>query len=130
MPNPSMDDSASDLFTTLSRDSAGLIQDDIALARAELRQATDQAAGYVAVIVLGGILSLSGIIALTIAAGLALSHVMRPWLAALTVGAVELLLGGMMAFIAWRALRNIDFMPRRTIRTLYDQAAWLRDKVH
>jgi len=125
-----MDDSAAELFATLSRDSAGLIQDDVALARAELRQATDRAAGLVAVAAFGGILSLSGVIALTAACVLSLSHVMRPWLAALTVGAVELVGGGMLALIAWRALRRIDFMPRRTIRTLYDQAAWLRDKVH
>jgi len=125
-----MDDSAAELFATISRDSAGLILDDVALARAELRQSADRAAGLVAFAVFGGIVSLSGMITLFAAAVLGLSHVMRPWLAALTVGAVGFVLGGIVSFIAWRALRGIDFMPRRTIRTLYEQAAWLREKVH
>jgi hypothetical protein len=120
-----------ELVRSLSRDAAHLVRQEIALARAEVRQNVRAAARDTVLIVMGGtIAALGGLVllaALVIAVGDLLGD--RYALGALLVGLVLLVIGGGVAFLGIRKARQARLAPQETLATLRETGEWARAEV-
>ncbi len=113
------------LFADASRDLSSLVQNEIALAKSELRQDVKNGA------IGGGMLAVAGALALValimISVGVAYGLValgLHPAWAFLIVGGVYLLVAGGLGFGAKLALSDVG-PPKRTIRSSKETAAFL-----
>lgn len=121
--------SIGELFRQLSSDSTHLIQQEVALAKAEFREAAGTAAKGATKVGLGAALALAGGLALTAGLIIALAMLIHSyWASALIVGV--LLLGGA-AVLAKNGVAQLrgGIIPRQTARTLEDDATWAKQEV-
>jgi uncharacterized protein (DUF2062 family) len=77
----------------------------------------------------GGLITFSGWLVLLAAAVLGLSTVVAPWLAALIVGLVVLALGAALLFFGKSRLDAEALFLRRTLNSVREDEAWVRDQV-
>jgi uncharacterized membrane protein YqjE len=120
--------SLGDLVRQLATDSTTLIRQEMALARAEMRENVRSAArGAIAI---GGVLATIGVLALTafliILLGIALESY---WLSSLIVGGLFLIIGGVLVWTNLSALRAEELKPETTIDTLKENREWLQQEI-
>ena len=114
-----------ELFSDLTREIASLVRNEIALARVEMGAKLSGAARHAASVALGGVVALAGFLTVTAAVVLMLVRAGLPaWAAALLVGLALAAVGGMMATKGITALREQDFAPTETIRTIKETTEW------
>jgi len=123
---PTAEASLGELVSTATRDLSLLVQQEIALAKAEARQTAVSAGLGAAFLGMAGGLAFFGLIALTIGAGEALNSIgfTRGW-AFTVVAAVLLVLGGLLALFGASRLKRIK-PPERTMQTVKDDVAWIK----
>lgn len=112
------DTSVGGLLRQLTHEVPSLITKELALAKAELSEslrATKAGAGSVAT---GGAVLLGGFIVLLMSAVYGLSNVMAPWLAALIVGGVVVVIGLIMVSAGKKKFQASSFKPERTIHSV------------
>jgi hypothetical protein len=117
--------STGSLFADLARQSAALVGDEVALARAELGEKFTQIRTGIYFVVAGWSLICVGLIMLMTALVLVLAAFFKPWLAAIIAGSTIVALGALLYLIGHRYLRAANLRPARTLRTLrgnFDQA--------
>ncbi|MEL7558184.1 phage holin family protein [Stutzerimonas chloritidismutans] len=115
---PENDTSVGGLLRQLTHEVPSLITKELALAKAEMSEsirATKAGAGSVAT---GGAVLLGGFIVLLMSAVFALSNVVEPWLAALIVGAVVVVIGMIMVSSGKKKFQASSFKPERTIHSV------------
>jgi hypothetical protein len=117
------------LLSDLAGETSTLVRQEIALFKAELGEKLSQMGLGAALLVAGGIIAFSGWFALLAAAILGLSHVLAPWLSALIVGVVVIALGAGLALFGKSRLKADALVPRRTLNSLREDEAWIRDQV-
>jgi hypothetical protein len=117
------------LFGDLARESSRLFRQEIALAKAELIGKAGQLGIGAAEMVAGGLVIYAGFLALLAAAVLGLAQIVAPWLAALIVGVVVLLVGAAIAFKGRRDMQPTNLVPDRTLKSLRDDATWAREQM-
>ncbi len=119
-----------DLFRQLAQDSATLVRQEMALARAELKSNVKSVARDAAMVAVGGILALVGVTVLiaflVVAVGDALDNY---WLGALIVGVLFLLAGGILAMTSLKKLKTEEVAPTRTLETLKEDKQWLQSEI-
>ena len=117
------------LLGALGDDAKVMLDRDIALARAELRQSV----GHVRSTGIGfgaaALLACLSIGALTVAAGLGLAEVVHPALAFLIVGLALAAIAGVALAVGRKNLEALDPMPRETIENIKEDLAWLRERM-
>lgn len=126
---PKSDRSVAALLSDLASETATLVRQEIALFKAELREKLARVGQGVGAIAAGGLVAFSGWLVLLAAAVLGLSNVVEPWLAALIVGVVVLVLGAGLLFFGKSRLDADALVLRRTINSLRDDEAWIRDQL-
>ena len=82
-----------------------------------------------AAIAAGGLLAFSAWLVLLAAAVLGLSTVLRPWLAALIIGVLVLLVAAILLLLGRRWLDAQGLVPRRTLNSLREDGAWIKERV-
>lgn len=111
--------SFSSLFTSLTNDVTSLVRNEVELAKAEMSEKTSQAAGGVGAIAAAGAVMLCGFLVLLAAAVFGLNTVLppetTPWLSALIVGVVVLIIGFIMLQSGRKKLKAQNLMPDRTM---------------
>jgi len=115
------------LLGQLANNSAALVRDELTLARQEM---SEKVAGYrsgAITVVIGAALSWIAILTLTAAAVIGLAHLMDAGYAALIVGGVLALIGGIVAMTGINRLKQIDPKPKQTIKTLEENKEWLKE---
>jgi Putative Actinobacterial Holin-X, holin superfamily III len=117
------------LLSDLASETAMLVRQEIALFKAELREKLARLGQGVGALAAGGLVAFSGWLALLAAAVLSLSNLVEPWLAALIVGVVVLALGAGLLFFGKSRLNADALAPRRTINSLREDEAWIRDQL-
>jgi len=117
------------LFGDLARQSTRLFRQEVALAKAEVSSKIGQMGMGAAELVAGGLIAHAGLLVLLAAAVLGLALVLRPWLAALIVGIVVVLIGAGIALKGRRDVATNNLAPDRTLRTLRDDAEWAREQM-
>jgi Putative Actinobacterial Holin-X, holin superfamily III len=117
-----------DLLSAVVNDLSTLMRQELALAKAEVREevtTAGKASGMVAAAGLAGFLTL---LFGSAAAMWGLAEVMAPGLAALIVAVVWAIAAGAL-FAAGRArLRKVNPVPERTVETLKEDAQWLKNR--
>jgi Putative Actinobacterial Holin-X, holin superfamily III len=118
-----------ELLSALTGEIHLLLRQETALFRAELREARDRVGRGVFFLAFGALFFLGGFLALLAAAALALQAFLAPPFAALVVGLLALLFGGVLLVLGKRALRARSLMPRRTLASLRADDAFLREEL-
>lgn len=120
--------SLGELFSELSRETSTLVRQEVRLAKAEMSQTAAEVGRNVAAIAAGAFVLYAGFLALTFALIYALSEVMEPWLAALIVALVVGAVGAFLALRGYNRLKELTLVPERTVETLEENAAWLKQQ--
>ena len=115
------------LFSRLSEDASRLVQDEIALAKLELRESLDvakrEAVQLGIALVMAGLAGLALTTALVVGLGVLLGNY---WLSALIVGVVLMAIGALLARRAAATLRDQGITPQTTLDTLKGDADWAK----
>jgi integral membrane sensor domain MASE1 len=121
------DQSFADLFHNLVADTRDLVREEIALARAEIREEMSKV-GAVATAFGGAALAGSiGVILLCIALGGAIAFLVNwpPWAGYGLVAIVLLTMAALLGFYGWRRLAAFRGLPR-TAATVKENFEWIR----
>jgi len=112
--------SIGEMLGELSQDMALLLRQEARLAKTEMQDKVARVAVDVASLATGGAIALVGGLALTAALILVLIDRagLKPWVAALAVGAVMGLLGCGLVWRGVNGLKRTDPTPRRTVETI------------
>lgn len=124
------DRSLADLFGDLARETSTLVRQEVDLAVAEL---TGKAAGLAktaVALVVGGVIALAGLLALLAAVILGLGALGLPlWLAALVVGIVAIGGGYLLITRAQAAMKRVDLVPHKAVRSLQEDVDLVKEQV-
>jgi fatty acid desaturase len=126
---PEQDASVVGLLRQLSREVPDLFSKELALAKAELQASLTTLKAGIAGVAGGAIVLLAGFIILLMSAVYGLSMVMAPWLAALIVGIVVMIVGFVMLQSGKKQFEPSHFKPERTLGALNKDQEALRRKV-
>lgn len=114
--------SISSLFSDLVREVAALVRKESELAKVEMSEKTQQVMGAIASIAIAGAVLLCGFLVLLAAAVFGLNTVLppetTPWLSALIVGGVVVVIGLIMLQVGRNKLKQENLMPSRTMASL------------
>lgn len=117
------------LLRQLSREVPALFTKELALAKAELQSSLTTLKAGIAAVAGGAIVLLAGFIILLMSAVYGLSTVMAPWLAALIVGVVVVIIGFAMVQSGKKQFDPSQLKPDRTLDALNKDQEALRRKV-
>ena len=129
VPVADHDPSVVGLLRQLSREVPELFSKELALAKAELQASLTTLKAGIAGVAGGAIVLLAGFIILLMSAVYGLSMVMAPWLAALIVGVVVMIVGFAMLQSGKKQFEPSNFKPDRTLDALNKDQEALRRKV-
>ena len=117
------------LLSDLAGETSMLVRQEIALFKAELSEKLTRMGVGAAALAAGGVIAFSGWLALLAAAILGLSHVLAPWLSALIIGVIVIALAAGLALFGKSRLKADALVPHRTLNSLREDQAWIRDQV-
>ena len=129
-PATNADGSIRPLLNQLAEDSGALVKQEIALAKAEMRETLARTASGATRIAIGGAVAAVAGLVLTAFLVLLLGSLLgNYWLAALIVGVALALIGGLLAVMGVRRLKDLSVAPTQTIETLREDAQWAKREV-
>ena len=122
--------SIGELFGELSQDVGLLVRQEAQLAKTEMQAKLSKVTTDLIALGAGGIVALVGGQAVTAALILLLIDPigLKPWFAALIVGAVMGILGWVMLQRGLKDLKGTDPTPRRTVETIKDDIQWAKEQ--
>jgi hypothetical protein len=124
---PSREPSIGELFGQLSSDAGRLIQQEVALAKAELRETTSMLARDTAKFGVAAALGLLGALAATAFLIIGLGDLLdNYWASALLVTIVYLAIAGFLAKSAMNEIKRRGVKPEQTLATLREDANWAK----
>ncbi|SFW49390.1 MULTISPECIES: phage holin family protein [Pseudomonas] len=126
---PEGDASVMGLLKQLTHEVPSLFTKELALAKAEFQASLNTLKAGIVGVAGGAIVLLAGFIILLMAVVYGLSTVMAPWLAALIVGAVVMIIGFVMLQSGKKQFEPSHFKPDRTLDALNKDQQALRRKV-
>jgi hypothetical protein len=126
---PKADRSFSELLSDLASETALLIRQEVRLFKAELAEKLGRLGRGAGMMMAGALLAFSGWLALLAASVLGLATVLQPWLAALIVAIVVLAIGGVLVLVGRSRFDGDALVPRRTINSLREDEAWIREQL-
>jgi hypothetical protein len=115
---PANSETMTGLLRRLVDDLSLLLRQELALARAEVTQAVDEAKAGMARIAVGGAVLYGGFLTVLAALVLLLAEVMPAWGAALLIGAATSIAGYAMVRTARKKLNSANFKPELTKESL------------
>lgn len=121
--------SLGDLFSELAGETSTLVREEVALAQQEIAQKAVIAGKSVGSLVIGGAVAYAAMLAILTAAIAGLSSFIPVWLAALVVGIVVGIVAFMLISPALAALKKLELAPRETVKTLKEDAQWLKKQM-
>lgn len=114
------------LFRQLAQDSSALVRQEIALAKAEIRQSVRQTTNGVVKLAIAGALAAAGGLVLTAFVVILVGQLLgNYWASALIVGVLYLLIGVLFGLAGMRRLRALQ-SPEATLATLKEDRDWAR----
>lgn len=115
-------ESLASLVRGLAHDLTTLFGKELALAKAEVREAAGDVKASIAAVAVGGALAFAGLVITLLAAVYALTQVLDPWLAALLVGLVSLAVGYGLIKSAQAKMKD-GITPERTLHSIQKDKA-------
>jgi ABC-type multidrug transport system fused ATPase/permease subunit len=117
------------LFRDLANDLSELTRKEIQLAQTETMEKVSHASKAVISMAAGGFIAYAGLLALMAAAVLGLATFMPYWLSAVVVGGIAVVIGLIMLQSGRSALQNTSITPEKTVDSLKENAAWVKEKI-
>ncbi len=105
-----------------------LIRSEVRLAKAEMREEASKAAKAALQIAAGVVIALYGVGFLFAFVTWLLATAMSAWLASLIVGAVLVIIGSILAAAGRSKMKRVSPVPERTIQSVKEDVAWLKDQ--
>lgn len=122
--------SLGELFRQLAQDSSLLIRQEVALAKAEMRENVRSAARSATLLAVGGAIAAVGTLVLSAFLVLLLGELLgNYWLSALIVGVLFLAVGGVMVSSNLKGLRANDLKPEQSLDSLREDGQWIRQEI-
>ena len=119
-----------ELVSRLTTQTGVLVRQEIALAKAELRETGTTLARDSARAGTGLMIAWTGTLSLTAALVVGLAQLLdNYWLAALIVGGVFVIVGSIIAKSAMAAVKLRGLSPKQTVETLRQDADWAKDQM-
>jgi hypothetical protein len=128
-PRAKADRSITALLSDLASETILLIRQEMALLKAELSEKFSRVGQWATALGAGALIAFSGWLVLLAAAVLGLATVVPAWLAALIVALLVLAIGGALVYIGKSRFDADSLTPRRTLRSLREDEAWLRERL-
>lgn len=126
-PRNREDQSIGELVSRLTDDVRTLVRDEIRLAQLEIKQKGKQAGMGAGMLGTAGVIAFFAVGTLIACAVLALALVMEPWLAALIVGVVLLIIAGIVALLGRSRLRrSMPPVPEEAMQGARDDIETMR----
>jgi len=123
------DRSLGELFSELSRQTSTLIRQEVALAKAEMKQKGTEVGKDVGMMAAGGALAYAGLLALIATIIIVLAEFLPWWLSALIVSLVVLGVGGLLIQRGMNSLKQTNMAPEQTIETLKEDKEWAKKQL-
>jgi len=124
------DRSLGELFGDLARDMGVLVRQEVGLASTEMTHKATRMAQNLVVAAIGGLVAYAGLLALLAAIIIGLADAgLAWWQAALVVGVVVTVVGGVLAKRGIEALKHADLTPAQTMRTLKEDTQWAKEQM-
>ncbi|HUC09168.1 MAG TPA: phage holin family protein [Stellaceae bacterium] len=117
------------LLSSLTDDLSRLIRLEIALFKREMAVKARQFGLGAVLAAIGAVLAFTAWLAIFAAAVIALTIIWPAWLAAVVLGAVTLAVGGLLLFLGIRRLQAQRLVPQRTLGTLREDGAWIKERI-
>lgn len=126
------------LLRDLRDETTTLLRQEVALAKAELRENSARVTAHAVQIAIGGFVAYAGAIVFLIGLGLLVSWLLARlgmprdialWVSLGAVGAIVAAIGATMLVRAKNALTHDDVAPRRTLETLREDKNWVQNKL-
>ena len=125
------------LLKELSLESRDLVQQEIALAKAEMSEKASRVGRNIAYLAVGGLIAYAGFMVLLLAASWGLREALNEtmpdniamWLAPLIVGFVVAIVGYILVQKGITTLKNTSLAPRQTIQSIRENKQWLQDRM-
>jgi uncharacterized membrane protein YqjE len=116
-----------ELIGELASQSAGLVRDEVALARRELEQKLKTIQSAAAVVAIGAIIALIAALSVCAAVIIALAEYVGPWQSALIVGLILGMAAGVAILFGVSRFKRTNLRPKQTIETLEENREWLKE---
>ena len=120
-------ESLGELVGFVASQSAGLMRDELALAKREVREKLKTVQSAASVVIIGAIIALIAAMALCAAVIIALAEHVGPWQSALIVGLILGMAAGVVIFIGVSRFKQTSLKPVQTIETLEENKEWLEE---
>jgi uncharacterized membrane protein YqjE len=117
------------LLTDITNDLSTLLRKEIQLARVETMEKASQATQSIVLMVAGGLVAYTGVIALVIGIIVALANWMPLWVSALVVGVVLAIIGFVLIQSGRGSLKRMSVVPEKTIESIKEDAEMVKEKV-
>jgi hypothetical protein len=127
-PQVKAERSLATLLSDVAGETVELVRQELALFKAELQEKLSKAGIGAALVGAGALIAYSGWLFLLLAAVYALALVVPAWAAALIVGALVLGIGGVLALVGKSRMRADALTPERSMRSLREDQAWIKER--
>ena len=115
-------------FHDISEEGLRRLEQDVAIAKAEMKDELRTAVRAGEVIGAGGLLAHAGLYLALFAGVFALGLIMPYWLASLIVAAVAAAGGLLLVASGVHRIKEVRLVPRRTVQQLQEDRLWMREK--
>ena len=116
------------LLSDITGETVELVRQELALFTAELQEKLSRAGIGAALLGAGALVAYSGWLFLLLAAVFAFALIVPAWAAALIVGVLVIGIGGVLALVGKSRMRADALAPDRTIRSLREDRAWIKER--
>jgi uncharacterized RDD family membrane protein YckC len=117
------------LVDSLVEDLRRLVRLEIALFKREMAVAARRLGTGLVAVAIGAVLALTGWLAVFAAAIIALAIVWPPWLATLVLGALALVIAGLLLYFGIRRMQAQSLTPQHTLNTLREDGTWIKERI-
>ena len=117
-------------IATVLKDIVGNVQElvraEIRLAKAEVRHEVDKTKRSIALLVVGGVVTVLALAFLMLGSVYALSMVVAPWIAAVVIGVIAGVVGWVCVATALTQLRHVSIVPPKVVTTIEESVPWAK----
>src|SRR5215216_1589370 len=128
-PQPKADRSIATLLSDIAGETILLVRQELALLKAELHEKFSRVGQGAGALGAGALIAFSGWLVLLAAAVLGLATVVPPWLAALIVALLVLAIGVGLLLFGKNRFDAQALTPQRSLRSLREDEAWIRERL-
>lgn len=121
--------SLGDLFSELAAETGTLVRQEVALAQTELTQKATSVGKNVGFLVVGGAVGYAALLAILAAIIIGLANFIPAWSAALIIGIAVGIVAYLLISAALKSLKTTELTPRETVKSLKEDAEWLKNQV-